>query len=135
MDDLLTRFWSDLVGRVSGPLSFRLILQPVMAAIFAVRDGLNDAKHGRPPYFWTIVRDDRERRRLLSEGWHAVFRIILLGTIMDVAYQVIVFRRLRPFEIVVVVLALAFAPYVLVRGPVNRIARHWIHSGRGAATG
>jgi hypothetical protein len=31
-----------------------------------------------------------------------------------------------PFELVVIVLALAFVPYVIVRGPINRIARAWI---------
>jgi hypothetical protein len=31
MDDTLTRFWNDLVGRLTGPMTFRLILQPVMA--------------------------------------------------------------------------------------------------------
>lgn len=42
----------DLIDRVSGPMRFRLILQPVMAVIFAIRAGLKDAKEGRPPYFW-----------------------------------------------------------------------------------
>ena len=63
-----------------------------------------------------------------------MLRIILLGIVMDIAYQVIVFRRIHPLELVVVVLALAFLPYVLLRGPINRIARHWVHSRRSAAT-
>jgi hypothetical protein len=47
MDDLLTRLWTDLVGRLTGPLSMRLFLQPVMASLLAVRDGLKDAKAGQ----------------------------------------------------------------------------------------
>jgi hypothetical protein len=105
-----------------------------MASIVAIRDGLDDAKNGRPAFLWTMLTDDRQRRRLLSEGWHAVFRIILLGTIMDIAYQAMVFGRLRPLELVFVVLGLAFVPYILLRGPINRIARLWTQ-GRGAATG
>ena len=31
MDDVLVRFWDNLVGRVAGPLSLRLILQPLVA--------------------------------------------------------------------------------------------------------
>ncbi|MND06334.1 hypothetical protein D3C83_276420 [compost metagenome] len=47
---------------------------------------------------------------------------------MDVIYQVLVFRRLYPFELVIVVVLLAFIPYLVVRGPVNRIARHFSRS-------
>jgi hypothetical protein len=49
MEDLFSRIVEDLVGRVSGPMKFRLILQPVMAAIFAIRSGLKDAKENNPP--------------------------------------------------------------------------------------
>jgi len=45
---------------------------------------------------------------------------------MDVIYQLTVFGTLYPFELIVIVLALAFVPYVLARGPINRIARAWI---------
>jgi len=51
MGDLLSPIIEDLVARVSGPMKFRLALQPVMAVFYAVRSGLKDAKEGRPPYF------------------------------------------------------------------------------------
>jgi hypothetical protein len=53
----LTRIWTDLVGRLSGPLTLRLFLQPVMASLFALRDGVRDAPAGRPPYLWTIFSE------------------------------------------------------------------------------
>ena len=127
MDELLTRFANDLMGRMTGPFSFRLILQPTMAAIYALRDGVRDAKSDKPAYFWAMLTRPLEGWHLLAEGWHAVLHIILLGIVMDLAYQVMVFRHFRPLELIVVVLALAFIPYVLLRGPFNRIARHWIH--------
>ena len=37
MDDVVVRFWENLVGRVTGPLSFRLILQPAIAIFLAIR--------------------------------------------------------------------------------------------------
>jgi hypothetical protein len=123
MSDDLPRFVSDLIGRVGGPFSFRFLLQPAMATIYALRDGLRDAREGRPAYFWAIRNDPGERRRLLREGWHAVARVILLGACMDAAYQIIELRWIYPFELVVIVLLLAFVPYLLLRGPVNRIAR------------
>lgn len=40
MEETLTRFVSDLIGRLTGPLTLRLFLQPTVAGFFAVRDGL-----------------------------------------------------------------------------------------------
>ena len=128
MDDYLTRFWSDLISRVGGPFTFRFILQPVMAAFFAARDGVKDARDGRPPYAWAIAGTSH-RRELLREGLTAVTRVTALGVVMDAAYQLIVFRRIYPLELIVIVLLLAFVPYLLVRGPANRIAR-WLASRR-----
>jgi hypothetical protein len=132
MDDLAARFWGDLVGRLHGPLQLRLFLQPTMAAIFAIRDGLKDAREGRPAYFWAIFSNASARRALLEEGWKAVGRMMIVGAIMDAVYQVIVFRWIHPLELVVVVLQLAFAPYLILRGPINRLAR-WLASRKARA--
>ena len=126
MDDILTRFWSDLAARVHGPFSFRFLLQPLMGLIYAARDGILDARQGRPPYFWSVVFTPDSRRALLREGWKAALRVIALGAVMDVIYQLMELGTIYPFELVVIVLALAFVPYVLARGPINRIARAWI---------
>jgi hypothetical protein len=40
-----------------------------------------------------------------------------------VVYQIIVFRRFYPVEAIVVAAILAIVPYLLIRGPVTRIAR------------
>jgi hypothetical protein len=72
MEDFLTRFGTDLVGRLTGPMNFRTVLQPAMAMLFATLDGVRDAKVGRPPYLWNIFTDPAERDRLLREGWKRV---------------------------------------------------------------
>jgi hypothetical protein len=130
MDDTLTRLWTDLVGRLSGPMSFRFILQPTMGALFAAIDGFKDAREGRPPYFWTIFTRPETRDTLLREGWTRVLRIISLGVVMELIYQLRVFRFLYPVEMILVVLGLCFLPYLLLRGTFNRIARHWTSPGR-----
>ena len=125
MDDLLTRMWTDLTGRLTGPMTFRLILQPAMALLFACRDGLRDAHAHRPAYFWAALTQPAERRHLLSEGWKAIGRVVILAILMDVTYQLIVFRWVYPGEMLIVVVLLAVVPYALLRGPVNRIVRWW----------
>lgn len=125
MRDLLLRGWMNLFERVGGPMTFRIILQPTMATILAVLAGLRDAREGRPPYFWTLLTTPSERANLLREGWRAVGRVFLLAVIMDVIYQLIVERWIYPLELLMVAILLAVVPYLLVRGPVNRIARRW----------
>lgn len=126
MDDLLTGMWSELVARVHGPFSFRFLVQPLMGLIYAARDGIVDARLGRPAYLWTIFTRPGERWELLREGGKAVARVIALGVVMDVVYQLLVFHRIHPLQLVVVVLALAFVPYLILRGPISRIARAWM---------
>jgi hypothetical protein len=106
------RIWHDLVARPDAPMRFRFILQPLMAAIVAIRDGLKDGRTGRSPYFWTILGNPRERARRLDEGLNATARIILLGLVMDTIYQAIVLKRFYPAEAVIVALLFAFVPYV-----------------------
>ena len=72
MDHLMARITQDLIARVTGPMKFRLILQPVMAALFAIRGGLKDAREGNPPYFWGLFTDKGEREAMLKSGWKSV---------------------------------------------------------------
>ena len=130
MDDL-ARFWDNLIGRLSGPMTFRLILQPLMASLSAVIDGLKDAKTGEPPYFWSLFSEPERATQQLLAGVKSVARVISLGAAMDVIYQLRVFGWIYPIELVVVVLTLAFVPYLLLRGPVNRVARRWSRVGSG----
>jgi hypothetical protein len=104
-------------------MMFRFILQPLMAIPYAYRDGIHDARDGKPPYFHAILHGHGESRGLLREGLKAVSRVIVLGVLMDTIYQIIVFRRFYPIELAVVVLTLAFVPYLLFRGLFDRLAR------------
>ena len=127
MDDLLTRVWEHLGGRIGGPLTFRLILQPLVAAALAVRAGLLDARTGRAPYLWAILTNPAHRRDLLREGWKAVVNVFAVAVVIDVAYQLIVFRWVYPGEVLIVAFLLACVPYLLIRGPANRIASAFRH--------
>ncbi len=123
MEDLFSRVFEDLVGRVSGPMKFRLILQPVMAALFAIRNGLKDAQENKPPYFWAMFTNPDSRADMIRDGWKSVGRVFILGIIIDAIYQFVVFRWFYPVEALIVAAILALVPYLLIRGPLNRIAR------------
>jgi len=119
------RIWQNLLDRPGGPMTFRFILQPIMATIAALYDGIRDARNGRSPYLWTIFSVPEKRGSRLREGLIATARVILLGLCMDLIYQIIEFNTFFPAEAVIIALLLAFVPYLLLRGPFARIARWW----------
>jgi len=123
MEEIFNRMWNDLIGRIGGPMSFRLALQPAMALFFAIRDGLKDAREGRPAYFYSLFTEPERRRSLMREGFKAVSRVFVFAILMDLIYQVTVLRWFYPLEALIVAFVLALLPYILLRGPVNRIAR------------
>jgi len=121
MDDIVTRFFENLLGRVHGPMNFRLIFQPLMAIIFAIRDGRKDGREGRVPYFWALFTEPGHRRDLLRHGWKSVGKIFAIALILDAIYQFIEVRWFYPGEAVVTATVLAIVPYLMLRGLVNRL--------------
>lgn len=123
VQDLLSRLWTDLLARPDGPFALRLVLQPLMAALFAVRDGVADARAGRALYFWAVLHDPGQRRERLVEGVKATAKVVLLGVLIDAIYQSRVHGTVYPGEALGIALLLGFIPYLLIRGPAARVAR------------
>ena len=121
MDEIVTRFFENLVGRVHGPMNFRLLLQPLMAVLFAIRDGRKDGREGRLPYFWALFSERGHRRDLLRHGWKSVGKIFIAALIIDAIYQFITVRWFYPGEAVVTAVMLAIIPYLMLRGLANRL--------------
>jgi hypothetical protein len=123
MDEVISRFLPELIGRIDGPMSLRLFIQPGMALFFAFRDGRRDAREGRAPWGWTVVSDPAQRGALLLDGWKGFARVFAMAVAMDVAYQYIAIGGFRPLQALVMASLLAMAPYVLLRGAFNRLVR------------
>lgn len=114
----------NLIHRLgSGPMHFRFFLQPAMAAYCALRDGIHDARQGKPAYLWDIVTHEAHAGKQLISGFKAVLSALILAIVMDAIYQLIVLHWFYPGEALLVALFLAFIPYLLVRGPANRITK------------
>jgi hypothetical protein len=123
MDESLHQVWQRIAARPSGPFALRFYLQPAMATIFAIRDGLRDAKAGKPAYFWSLFRDRENRRQLIRGGWKSVGKIFIVAVILDIVYQLVVLHAIHPLETLFVATTLALIPYVIFRGPINRVVR------------
>ena len=115
------RVFTDLVGRVEGPMKLRLIIQPLVACVFAVRAGLRDAREGRSPYFWALAFNEGHRRELLGQGWKDIAKVFVAAVILDVIYQFIALHTVYLGEAIVVAILLAILPYLLVRAAVTRL--------------
>jgi hypothetical protein len=113
--------WEMLIGRIEGPLTLRLLLQPAIATFFAVRSGLKDARSGRPAYLWKVFTNPAYRYELLHHGWKDVRTVFLMAVLLDSVYQGIEFHWIYLGQAVLVAIILAMVPYVLIRGPVNRL--------------
>ena len=118
----LRRVWLDLIERPDQRMAFRFILQPAMSVSLAIRDGIRDARAGRPPFFWSVVTEPGKRLRQLHEGLAATGRVVLLAMVLDTVFQILVYRTFYPSEAVIVAVLLGYLPYVIFRGPAARVA-------------
>lgn len=124
--EIRERILRSMVERPGGPMTFRFVLQPVMASALAAVDGYRDARRGATPYLKALATNPQRSGDHLFDGVVATARVILLGLAMDVAYQLIVFGTLYPGEAAIVAVLLAFVPYLVLRGPAARVAGWWL---------
>ena len=123
MDNMLHSFLSEMIGRIDGPMRFRLILQPAIAIYFAYRHGRKDALARRAPYAWAVLHDPAHRLYLLEDGWKDFGKVFLLAYALDLFYQYLALGSFRLAQAFAVACLLAMVPYLAVRGPVNRLWR------------
>lgn len=123
MEDIWIRFIENMGNRIDGPMKLRFILQPAMAAIFAIIAGLKDAKAGRIPYFWSLIYFPNSRTEMLKDGWKSVGKVFVIALVLDVIYQISVLHFVYPGEAIITAFMLAILPYLVIRGLTNRIAR------------
>jgi|SRR5712675_2966687 len=116
--------WDMLTGRSGGPLAMRFVMQPIVASLLGIRAGRADARHGRPPYFWSIFKsgDIHDRRALLRDGWGDVGKMFCVAIALDVVYEFVVFHWVYPIQALIVACLLALLPYLVLRGIANRLA-------------
>src|SRR3954471_19760872 len=102
MGGFLEIFMDEMVGRLDGPMAFRMLLQPAMATLFAVRDGSRDSRERRAPYGWSLFTDPVHRRFLLRDGWVGVGKVFIVAVTLDFVYQYIVIGAFRPVQALLV---------------------------------
>lgn len=120
-------FWStfitEMTERASGSMWFRLVLQPLIAGILAIRSGMRDAREGRPPYVWAMLTDASHRLELVRDGWKVLGRVFLLVVALDIVYQLLVDGAVILRHALILAVVLALLPYIALRALTNRLMR------------
>jgi hypothetical protein len=129
ISEFLSKGAEELLGRLSGPLNFRLLVMPLVVSVLAIRAHLKDVREGRPVFMGAFLADPSERRRLLRSGLKDFGKVFIMACLLDTIYQIIALKTFHPGQMLIVAVVCAIVPYFLVRGPVMRIA-HVLHRKR-----
>lgn len=133
MQEIFIRYIENLIARTEGPMNLRFFIQPTVSLIFALRAAFKDAKNGAVPFLWRFVVSKDKRIHVAKEGWKDFGKIFIMGIVLDIAYQLILIFKLKsamyfyPLESITVAICLAIVPYILFRGPTNRLVT-WLKS-------
>ena len=119
---LVTRGFEQLIGRLSGPLNFRLMVMPIVVTVLALRAAWKDFREGRPAFLGMLIKDPAERSRLFRSALKDIGKVFIVAVVLDTVYQVWVFRFVYPVQVLVVAVVCAVVPYALVRGPLTLVA-------------
>jgi hypothetical protein len=100
-----------------------------MSVFFAIRASIRDSKTNTVPFLWRYVFSKGTRAEVGKDAWKDIGKVFIVCTILDIIYQLIVIFKLKtkemfyPLESIIVAILLAIIPYILIRGPLNRVIR------------
>jgi hypothetical protein len=120
MDTTLNAF-ERFVERFTGPMHARFIVQPVMATILGIRDGMHDAREGRTPFFQELCTRPETRRLHLRKAIQRLMTPLVIAIVLDGVVQYLLFQRVHVMGAVIIGVSIMGVPYTVARGLTNRI--------------
>jgi hypothetical protein len=117
------QFIEELPQRFTGPGRLRFILQPMVAIVLGIRGGLRDAKAGNPPFLFGLLFSAGRRRELLLNGVAAIRNLVAMGIIMDIVFQLVLYRSVHPGAALVIGPILICLPYTVSRALTTRVTQ------------
>jgi len=116
-------FFEDMLARLSGPGRLRFILQPTMAVLVGVRDGVRDARIGSPPFLSALIYQRARRYDLLRSALTSLRDLVAIAVLLDVISQFLIFGEIHPGAALLLGPVLVAIPYAISRALANRTAR------------
>jgi hypothetical protein len=112
---------NNIIANITGPLSFRFILQPAVAFILGIRDGRLDTKLKKHPFIYEIITNPMNRQPTIKNALRSILISVIIGIITDMIAQHLIFNQVRILPAVVVGCLVISLPYGIARGVTNRI--------------
>jgi hypothetical protein len=116
--DIFERF----VARFTGPMNLRFIVQPAMAILLGIRDGIHDSKEGEIPFLWALCTRREGRKDQLKKAIKRLTIPLAIAIVLDGIVQYLLFQRVRVLGAVIIGTAIMGLPYSIAREITNRIA-------------
>jgi hypothetical protein len=124
--DLFPRsFGEGLEARMTGPGKGRFVLQPLVAIALGTRDGIADAKQGKPPYYIRILFTSEAKHIVLKESLKRIATPLAVGIVLDMILQWLIFQAVFLLPAIMAGAILVALPYSIARGLSNRVVRRW----------
>jgi hypothetical protein len=118
-----SQFLEELPQRFTGPGRLRFILQPMFAILLGVRGGLADARAGNPPFLFGLLLAAGRRREMLRSGVAAIRNLLAAGIMLDLVFQIVLYRSVHPGAALVIGPILICLPYAFSRALTNRVVQ------------
>jgi hypothetical protein len=125
MDFYPRSFVEGLEARMAGPGKGRFVLQPLIAMALGIRDGIADAKQGKPPFFIRVLFTSERKLHVLKTGLKSIVTPLGIGIVLDMILQWVIFQAVFVLPAIIAGTILVALPYSLARGLSNRIFRPW----------
>jgi hypothetical protein len=108
--------------RLTGPAASRFVIQPIVAILLGIRDGIKDARAGAPPFIYDIVTAPADRKRQAGNAWKGIGKSFIVAVVLDAIVQFLILGTVYPGAALIVGIGLMGLPYAIARGWSNRIA-------------
>ena len=118
---LADTFINKIFARLTGPMNFRFIFQPLAAILYGIKDGKMDAKAGEPPFIFDFIRNPHKRERNIKRALKRLLIPIIVGILLDGIAQHLIFKNVNIIGAVLMGTFIMGLPYSLARGISNRI--------------
>lgn len=116
-------FFQDMVARLTGPGKLRFIIQPTVAVILGMRNGIKDAHANRLPFLRVLAFHASHRQNALQTAVLDVRDLVAVAILLDIISQWFIFHELHPGAALILGPVLIAIPYSLARELSNRIIR------------
>jgi hypothetical protein len=116
-------FLEELPQRFTGAGRLRFILQPMTASFLGIRGGLADAKTKNPSYLFMLLFHAGRRKELLRSRATALSSLLAIGVVMDIVFQLVLYRAVHPAVALLVGPIFICFPYAFSRTLTARLAR------------